>query len=84
MLGTTQEPTSLSDLHQAARAYKHVTMATYQKTSTNQIAPLTEALKVHHIHNNLGLPIAEDFPQSQFVGLCEMNTLQSMEIRAHM
>ena len=25
--------------------------------------------------------IGEDIPQSQFVGLCEMNTLQSMEIR---
>ena len=67
--------------HQATRAYKHVTMATYQKTSTNQIAPLTEALKVRHIHNNLRLPIGEDIPQSQFVRLCEMNTLQAMEIR---
>ena len=53
-------------------------------SSTNKIAPSTEAFKGYHIHNNLGLPIGEDIPQSQFVGLCEMNTLQSMEIRAHM
>ena len=42
---------------------------------------LLKPSKGHHIHNNLGLSIGENIPQSQFVGFCEMNTLQSMEIR---
>ena len=62
---------------QAAKAYKYMSPWQHNRRDPPiKLRLLLKPSKGHHIHNDLGLPIAEDIPQSQFVGLCEMNTLQ--------